>query len=204
MDFIFMLTRNDKTVSDCLHVIDLIEPLGLRHIGFKDVGVTEASAGELVNRIKARGATSYMEVVSTSPQAADRSIRTAAKIGVDRVLGGQEIETAMQVLPSDEARRLTRRDCRGLSSRSRCRLFWCRSARLPGDRCGPTRSCKRRPRRPRWRHAHRRRQHPFTGTDPGARGRWGGCLHHRVECPSPHVSGSGCTTTPPRAARRGC
>ena len=77
MDFIFMLTRNDKTVSDCLHVIDLIEPLGLRHIGLKDVGVTEASAGELVNRIKARGATSYMEVVSTTPQAAGRSIRTA-------------------------------------------------------------------------------------------------------------------------------
>jgi hypothetical protein len=64
MDFIFMLTRNDKTVSDCVHVIDLIEPLGLRHIGFKDVGVTEASAGELVNRIKASGATSYMEVVA--------------------------------------------------------------------------------------------------------------------------------------------
>jgi hypothetical protein len=103
MDFIFMLTRNDMTVSDCLHVVDLVEPLGLRHIGFKDVGVTEASAGELVNRIRARGATSYMEVVSTTPQAADRSIRTAAKIGVDRVLGGQEIETAMQILHATDA-----------------------------------------------------------------------------------------------------
>ena len=98
MDFIFMLTRNDKTVSDCLHVIDLIEPLGLRHIGFKDIGVTEASAGELVDRIKASGAICYMEVVSTTPQAADWSIRTAAEIGVDRVLGGQEVETAMQIL----------------------------------------------------------------------------------------------------------
>jgi hypothetical protein len=98
MDFIFMLTRNDRTVSDCLHVIDLIEPLGLRHIGFKDIGVTEASAGELVDRIKASGATCYMEVVSTTPQAADWSIRTAAEIGVDRVLGGQEVETAIQIL----------------------------------------------------------------------------------------------------------
>ena len=156
MDFIFMLTRNDKTVSDCLHVIDLIEPLGLRHIGLKDVGVTEASVGELVNRIKARGATSCMEVVSITPQAAAWSIRTAAKIGVDRVLGGQEIETAMQVLhatgtgyypfagrPAGHPTKLAGSpDCRGLSSRSRYRLFGCRSARLPA----------------------------FTGTDPGARG----------------------------------
>ena len=103
MDFIFMLTRNDRTVSDCLHVIDLIEPLRLRHIGFKDVGVTAASAAELVNRIKASGATSYMEVVGTGPQAADWSIRTAAEIGVDRVLGGQEIATAMQVLQATGA-----------------------------------------------------------------------------------------------------
>ena len=44
-----------------------------------------------------------MEVVSTTPQAADWSIRTAAKIGVDRVLGGQEIETAMQVLHATDA-----------------------------------------------------------------------------------------------------
>jgi hypothetical protein len=96
-----------------------------------------------------------MEVVSITPQAADWSIRTAAKIGVDRVLGGQEIETAMQVLhatgtgyypfagrPAGHPTTLAGSpDCRGLSS-SRYRLFGCRSARLPA----------------------------FAGTDPGARG----------------------------------
>ena len=39
MDFIFMLTRNDRTVEDCLDLVDLIEPVGLKHVGFKDVGV---------------------------------------------------------------------------------------------------------------------------------------------------------------------
>jgi hypothetical protein len=29
MDFIFMLTRNDRTVEDCLDLVDLIEPVGL-------------------------------------------------------------------------------------------------------------------------------------------------------------------------------
>ena len=157
MDFIFMLTRNDKTVSDCLHVIDLIEPLGLRHIGLKDVGVTEASAGELVNRIKARGATSCMEVVSITPQAADlvdpdgRQDRRRSGPGRsgDRDGDAGPARNRYRILsirrapcrPSDESRRLTR-DCRGLSSRSRYRLFGCRSARLPA----------------------------FSGTDPGARG----------------------------------
>ena len=40
MDFVFMLTRSDQTVTDCLEVLDDIRPLGLTHIGFKDVGVS--------------------------------------------------------------------------------------------------------------------------------------------------------------------
>ena len=39
MDFIFMLTRGDKTIEDCLEVFSEIAPLGLKHVGFKDVGV---------------------------------------------------------------------------------------------------------------------------------------------------------------------
>jgi hypothetical protein len=37
MDFIFMLTRNDRTVVDCLKVLEQVSSLGLKHIGFKDV-----------------------------------------------------------------------------------------------------------------------------------------------------------------------
>ena len=39
MNFIFMLTRQDRTVADCLDVLAQIAPLGLKHIGFKDIGV---------------------------------------------------------------------------------------------------------------------------------------------------------------------
>ena len=42
MDFIFMLTRDDRTVLDALDVLDEIRPLELRHIGFKDVGLEPA------------------------------------------------------------------------------------------------------------------------------------------------------------------
>ena len=39
MNFIFMLTRRDQTVDDCLETLDLVADIGVRHIGFKDVGV---------------------------------------------------------------------------------------------------------------------------------------------------------------------
>ena len=40
MDFIFMLTRNDRTIEDAESVVDAACDLGVRHIGFKDVGVS--------------------------------------------------------------------------------------------------------------------------------------------------------------------
>ena len=72
--------------------------VGLRHIGFKDVGVTPATLRALNARIKGSGATSYMEVVSTSPEAALRSASVAAEIGVDRLLGGTDAEAVLRTI----------------------------------------------------------------------------------------------------------
>lgn len=98
MDFIFMLTRHDQTVEDCLEVLESIESVGLTHMGFKDVGVDVATLKELNQRIKQGGATSYMEVVSTSPEACLRSARAAVEIGVDRLLGGTDVTQVMKIL----------------------------------------------------------------------------------------------------------
>jgi len=93
-----MLTRSDQTVPDCLDVLDEIAPLGLTHLGFKDVGVSPEVLGELARRIKAMGATSYMEVVSTSREACLRSARVAREIGVDRLLGGTQVDEVLEIL----------------------------------------------------------------------------------------------------------
>ncbi|WP_119459413.1 hypothetical protein [Rhodospirillaceae bacterium SYSU D60014] len=98
MDFIFMLTRHDRTVEDCIELMDLIEPLKLRHIGFKDIGVDVDTLRQLNRRIKASGAASYMEVVSESSEACLRSARTAAEIGVDRLLGGTDAGPVLDVM----------------------------------------------------------------------------------------------------------
>jgi hypothetical protein len=96
VDFIFMLTRDDQTVEDCLEVVEQIEPAGLKHIGFKDVGVDVPTLKELARRIRAAGATVYMEVVSTSRDSELASAEAAAAIGVDCLLGGTAVEAVLK------------------------------------------------------------------------------------------------------------
>jgi hypothetical protein len=97
MDFIFKLTRQDRTIADCLELFELIRPLKLRHVGFKDVGVPPETLGTLASAIRDSGATVYMEVVSTSPEAALNSARVAAELKVDRLLGGTDVEGVQAV-----------------------------------------------------------------------------------------------------------
>ncbi len=99
MYFILMLTQHDETVPNCLDMLEQVLPLDLRHIGFKDVGVSHETLVEPNRRIKNAGATSYMEVVSESPAAYLNSARTAVDIGVDRLLGGTDIGAVKAILP---------------------------------------------------------------------------------------------------------
>jgi hypothetical protein len=98
MDFIFMLTRNEMTVEDCLDVFDLIAPTGVKHIGCKDIGVDLETLRELIKRIKGAGCVSYLEVVSTTPEACVNSARIAVEIGVERLLGGTDAEKILKAI----------------------------------------------------------------------------------------------------------
>ena len=98
MDFIFMLTRNDVTVPDCLDVYEAVRPLGLRHVGFKDMGVDGSVIGRLVERIHEDGAAAYFEMVGESREDSVASAREAVAAGVDRLLGGFEVEPVLEAL----------------------------------------------------------------------------------------------------------
>ena len=98
MDLIFMLTRDDKTVPDCMDILDAIGSLGVRHIGFKDVGVPRETMHALAEHIRDAGATSYFEVVSETPEECLASARTAVELGIDRLLGGTDINAINQVI----------------------------------------------------------------------------------------------------------
>ena len=98
MDFIFMLTRNDRTIEDADSLVDAACELGVRHIGFKDVGVPFATMRDVTDRIRRQGGVSYLEVVSTTSDAVVRSLETARALDVDRVLGGTDLDVAARVL----------------------------------------------------------------------------------------------------------
>ncbi len=98
MDFIFMLTREDRTIEDCLEVYDSIRALPLKHIGFKDVGVAPDLLDRLHDRLKADGRTTHMEVVSTSPESCKRSVEIGVRLGVDCLLGGTRETDVLPIL----------------------------------------------------------------------------------------------------------
>jgi hypothetical protein len=98
VNFILMLTRSDRTIDDAEPIVATALDLGIRHIGFKDVGVSITTMRALVQRIRDGGGTSYFEVVSTTPEAIARSLETGRALGADRILGGTDLAAAARVL----------------------------------------------------------------------------------------------------------
>lgn len=96
--FIFMLTRNDRTVEDAAQQLQTALGLGVRHIGFKDIGLPIPQLKALNGAIKAGGATSYLEVVSLDRQSEIASASAAIEIGVDVLLGGTRAEDVLPVI----------------------------------------------------------------------------------------------------------
>lgn len=98
MDFIFMLTRNDRTVADADDHLAVAQALGVRHIGFKDIGLPFHRLHALNRMIRNGGAVSYLEVVSEDREIEVASARAAVEIGVDVLLGGTHAEEVLPVL----------------------------------------------------------------------------------------------------------
>lgn len=87
-DFILMLTENDQTIPDARARLDEALEGGVRHIGFKDVGLPLADLKGLAQAIRAAGGRSYLEVVSLDEASELASARAAVDIEVDCLLGG--------------------------------------------------------------------------------------------------------------------
>ncbi len=91
-DFVFMLTRNDATVPDAARHLETALKAGLRHIGFKDIGLPFAELAGLTRTIRDHGASSYLEVVSLDRDSEIASVEAAIELGVDHLLGGTHVD----------------------------------------------------------------------------------------------------------------
>jgi hypothetical protein len=98
IEFIFMLTRDDVTLADAREVYASVADTGLRHVGCKDVGLPREELAALLDDIRARGAETYLEVVSETEEATLESARVAAEIRPDHLIGGTLIEPVQEIL----------------------------------------------------------------------------------------------------------
>jgi hypothetical protein len=106
MDFVFMLTRNDATVENALDLIEIARPLGLKHIGFKDVGADAPMLRRLTAAIREAGASPWMEIVATTRESELRGVELGRDLGVDRLMGGVHVEEALRILDGSATRYL--------------------------------------------------------------------------------------------------
>jgi len=87
-DFILMLTADDRTIPDAARRLDEALEGGVRHIGFKDVGLPIDDLQGLADTIRTAGGRSYLEVVSLDEDSELASARAAVALDVDCLLGG--------------------------------------------------------------------------------------------------------------------
>jgi hypothetical protein len=102
--FIFMLTRDDRTIPDAREVYANAAGTGITHVGCKDVGLPREELGSLIEDIRGRGHTSYLEVVSESEEATLASARAAAELRPEYLIGGTLIEPVQEIIAGTDVR----------------------------------------------------------------------------------------------------
>ena len=81
-EFIFMLTKDDRTVADASAVYRDVRAEPLRYVGFKDIGQPISVLRDLAAMIRDDGRTPVLEVVSVDRDSELRSVDAALNLGV--------------------------------------------------------------------------------------------------------------------------
>lgn len=97
-DFILMLTANDRTIPDARARLDEALQGGVRHVGFKDIGLPVSELKDLAAAIRAAGGRSYLEVVSLDETQELASAKAAIALEVDCLLGGIRAPAVTQII----------------------------------------------------------------------------------------------------------
>jgi hypothetical protein len=98
IEFVFMLTHDDVTVSEAAAVLGGLRDSGLRYVGFKDVGLPADALRGIAETAHGYGMQVMLEVVSVSLDDELRSLTAAPGIGVDWVLGGTHGDRGAELL----------------------------------------------------------------------------------------------------------
>jgi len=97
-EFIFMLTRQDRTIPDAMDRLEEVLAAGVRHIGFKDVGLAFEDLKLLASAIRRGGAKLYLEVVSLDETSEVESAKAAVALEVDVLMGGTRPDAVLPII----------------------------------------------------------------------------------------------------------
>ena len=97
-EFIFMLTRDDKTLPDAQEVFATVAAVGVTHVGCKDIGLPEGELAAFLDSARAAGATTHLEVVSATPEDELRSAEAAMRVRPDYLIGGTQVQDVQRII----------------------------------------------------------------------------------------------------------
>jgi 4-hydroxythreonine-4-phosphate dehydrogenase len=97
-EFVFMLTRHDRTIPGAHERLREVLAAGVRHIGFKDIGLPLEELQILADAIRAAGAQVYLEVVSLDELSEAASAKAAVALGVDVLMGGTRPHAVLPII----------------------------------------------------------------------------------------------------------
>ncbi len=101
---ITMLTHHDETVKDAFEVFERCADLPAPLWGFKDVGLPKERMQALVRRMKERGKTTFLEVVSLSEAECLRGARLALECGFDYLMGTVFYDSVFRLMQGQPTR----------------------------------------------------------------------------------------------------
>ena len=93
-----MLTRDDRTLPDAQSIWEDVASVGVTHVGCKDVGLPEPQLASFLSAARAAGHTTYLEVVSETPEDELRSAEVALRVAPDYLIGGTQVEPVMRLI----------------------------------------------------------------------------------------------------------
>jgi len=98
VEFIFFLTHNDVTIPNAIEVFKEIQNTSVKYVGFKDIGLPKSQLQDLRRMIADAGKIAVLEVVSTTEEDNNRSVKMGVELGVDYLIGGTYIENSLPML----------------------------------------------------------------------------------------------------------
>lgn len=103
-DFIFMLTREDRTIRNPRAFLPAVVEAGVRRVGFKDIGLPVSALRSAVREARLAGAVVHLELVSLDAEREAASAQLAVELGVDVLMGGARPEIVVPIIAGSDIR----------------------------------------------------------------------------------------------------